>query len=71
MKLLLLGMENMVKFLIILRKEKWTKLGDMKLIDGLVMDSLTDVYNKVHTGFARKNVQKIIISQEKNKMISQ
>ncbi|MDB2415654.1 acetyl-CoA C-acyltransferase [bacterium] len=26
------------------------KLGDMKLIDGLVKDGLTDVYNKVHMG---------------------
>ena len=26
------------------------KLGDMKLIDGLVTDGLTDVYNKVHMG---------------------
>ena len=24
------------------------KLGDMKLIDGLIKDGLTDVYNKVH-----------------------
>lgn len=26
------------------------KLGDMKLIDGLVKDGLTDVYNAVHMG---------------------
>jgi acetyl-CoA C-acetyltransferase len=26
------------------------KLGDMKLIDGMVKDGLTDVYNKVHMG---------------------
>tara|TARA_B100000683_G_scaffold135207_2_gene131991 strand:- start:5522 stop:6700 length:1179 start_codon:yes stop_codon:yes gene_type:complete len=26
------------------------KLGDMKLIDGLVKDGLTDVYNKIHMG---------------------
>ena len=26
------------------------KLGDMKLIDGMVKDNLTDVYNKVHMG---------------------
>ena len=26
------------------------KLGDMKLVDGLVKDGLTDVYNKVHMG---------------------
>ena len=26
------------------------KLGDMKLVDGLIKDGLTDVYNKVHMG---------------------
>ena len=26
------------------------KLGDMKLVDGLVADGLTDVYNRVHMG---------------------
>jgi acetyl-CoA C-acetyltransferase len=26
------------------------KLGDMKLVDGLVKDGLTDIYNKVHMG---------------------
>jgi acetyl-CoA C-acetyltransferase len=29
-----------------------TKLGDMKLIDGLVFDGLTDVYNQYHMGNA-------------------
>ena len=36
------------------------KLGDMKLIDGMVKDGLTDVYNKVHMGiivqrFSKRN----------------
>ena len=47
------GMENMSKvphYLSTARKGQ--KLGDMKLIDGLVQDGLTDVYNNFHMGNA-------------------
>ena len=45
------GMENMSAVPHYLDKgRKGQKLGDMKLIDGLVKDGLTDVYNKVHMG---------------------
>ena len=30
--------------------EKRLKLGDVKMIDGLVKDGLTDVYDRVHMG---------------------
>ena len=45
------GMENMSSVPHYMTKGRTgQKLGDMKLIDGLVADGLTDVYNKVHMG---------------------
>ena len=45
------GMENMSMVPHYLDKSRTgQKLGDMKLIDGLVKDGLTDVYNKTHMG---------------------
>tara|TARA_B100000886_G_scaffold335513_1_gene292702 strand:- start:1423 stop:2601 length:1179 start_codon:yes stop_codon:yes gene_type:complete len=45
------GMENMSNVPHYFAKGRnGQKLGDMKLIDGLVKDGLTDVYNKVHMG---------------------
>ena len=45
------GMENMSMVPHYLDKSRsGQKLGDMKLIDGLVKDGLTDVYNKTHMG---------------------
>ena len=45
------GMENMSAVPHYLDKGRHgQKLGDMKLIDGLVKDGLTDVYNRVHMG---------------------
>ncbi len=45
------GMENMSSVPHYLDKGRTgIKLGDLKLIDGMVKDGLTDVYNKVHMG---------------------
>jgi len=45
------GMENMSSVPHYFEKGRTgQKLGDMKLIDGLVKDGLTDVYNRVHMG---------------------
>ena len=45
------GMENMSSVPHYFDKGRTgQKLGDMKLIDGMVKDGLTDVYNKVHMG---------------------
>jgi len=45
------GMENMSSVPHYFDKGRTgQKLGDMKLIDGLVKDGLTDVYNRVHMG---------------------
>lgn len=47
------GMENMSQAPHYLKNGRTgTKLGDMKLIDGLVFDGLTDVYNHYHMGNA-------------------
>ena len=45
------GMENMSNIPHYFEKGRTgQKLGDMKLVDGLVKDGLTDVYNNVHMG---------------------
>ena len=44
------GMENMSMVPHYHNARNATKLGDIKMIDGLVKDGLTDVYNNVHMG---------------------
>ncbi len=44
------GMENMSMVPHYYNARKATKLGDVKMIDGMVKDGLTDVYNQVHMG---------------------
>lgn len=44
------GMENMSLVPHYLDGRTGQKLGDLRLIDGMVKDGLTDVYNKVHMG---------------------
>ena len=44
------GMENMSMVPHYQFARNATKLGDIKVVDGLVKDGLTDVYNKVHMG---------------------
>ena len=44
------GMENMSQVPHYYNARNAVKLGDVKLIDGMVKDGLTDVYNKVHMG---------------------
>jgi len=60
------GMENMSQVPHYFTKGRnGQKLGDMKIIDGLVMDGLTDVYNKVHMGVcAEKCAKDYNISRE-------
>lgn len=49
------GMENMSSVPHYYQARKATKLGDVKMQDGMVFDGLTDVYGKVHMGvFAEK-----------------
>ncbi len=44
------GMENMSQVPHYYNARTAVKLGDVKMIDGMVKDGLTDVYNKVHMG---------------------
>ena len=44
------GMENMSSVPHYFNARKATKLGDVKMADGMVKDGLTDVYNRVHMG---------------------
>ncbi|KUJ53162.1 acetyl-CoA C-acyltransferase [Chryseobacterium sp. JAH] len=44
------GMENMSSVPHYYNARNATKLGDVKMQDGMVLDGLTDVYNKVHMG---------------------
>jgi len=44
------GMENMSMVPHYYNARVATKLGDIKMLDGMVLDGLTDVYNKVHMG---------------------
>lgn len=44
------GMENMSMVPHYFNARNATKLGDVKMQDGMVLDGLTDVYNKVHMG---------------------
>jgi acetyl-CoA C-acetyltransferase len=44
------GMENMSMVPHYMNARTATKLGDVKMVDGMVKDGLTDVYNKVHMG---------------------
>ncbi|MGE8528881.1 thiolase family protein [Chryseobacterium rhizosphaerae] len=44
------GMENMSLVPHYYNARVATKLGDIKMLDGMVLDGLTDVYNKVHMG---------------------
>ena len=47
------GMENMSLVPFYSSNIRWgKKLGDIKLMDGLIKDGLTDVYNKYHMGNA-------------------
>ncbi len=44
------GMENMSSVPHYMNARTSTKLGDVKMVDGMVKDGLTDVYNRVHMG---------------------
>ncbi|MDQ0594088.1 acetyl-CoA C-acetyltransferase [Chryseobacterium ginsenosidimutans] len=59
------GMENMSAVPHYYNARNATKLGDVKMLDGMVLDGLTDVYNKVHMGVcAEKCATDYSISRE-------
>jgi len=60
------GMENMSAVPHYFNARKSTKLGNVKMIDGMVNDGLTDVYNQVHMGtFADLCADEYKISRER------
>ena len=52
------GMENMSLVPHYYNARISTKLGDVKMIDGMVKDGLTDVYNRVHMGVCAEKCAK-------------
>lgn len=59
------GMENMSLVPHYFNARNSTKLGDVKMQDGMLLDGLTDVYNKAHMGVcAEKCAAKYEISRE-------
>jgi acetyl-CoA C-acetyltransferase len=52
------GMENMSLVPHYFHARSATKLGDVKMIDGMVKDGLTDVYNQVHMGVCAEKCAK-------------
>lgn len=59
------GMENMSSVPHYYNARNATKLGDVKMQDGMVLDGLTDVYNKIHMGVcAEKCATDYSISRE-------
>ncbi|SDR08204.1 acetyl-CoA C-acetyltransferase [Chryseobacterium soldanellicola] len=59
------GMENMSSVPHYYNARNAAKLGDVKMLDGMVLDGLTDVYNKVHMGVcAEKCATDYSISRE-------
>lgn len=52
------GMENMSLVPHYFNARNATKLGDVKMQDGMVLDGLTDVYNKVHMGVCAEKCAK-------------
>lgn len=59
------GMENMSLVPHYFHARSATKLGDVKMVDGMVKDGLTDVYNQVHMGVcAEKCAKEKNISRE-------
>ncbi len=55
------GMENMSMVPHYVNSRSGQKLGDIKLVDGMVKDGLTDVYNKTHMGVSAE-----LCAREKN-----
>jgi len=52
------GMENMSSVPHYYNARNATKLGDVKMKDGMVLDGLTDVYNQVHMGVCAEKCAK-------------
>ena len=63
------GMENMSLVPHYLDGRRGSKFGDIKVKDGMLVDGLTDVYNKVHMGNCAELCAKEKESQERTKTL--
>lgn len=51
------GMENMSQAPYYLTKARWgARMGDAEMVDGMVFDGLTDIFNRYHMGLTAENV---------------
>ena len=51
------GMENMSMAPFYVTKARWgARMGDTEMIDGMVFDGLTDIFNRYHMGITAENV---------------
>ena len=51
------GTENMSMAPYLLRESRWgSKMGDVKLVDSMIYDALTDVFNQYHMGITAENI---------------
>jgi acetyl-CoA C-acetyltransferase len=60
------GTENMTQAPYLIRDMRWgSKMGDGKLVDSMIYDALTDVFNQYHMGMTAENIaEKYKISRE-------
>ncbi|MEW6263287.1 MAG: acetyl-CoA C-acetyltransferase [Thermodesulfobacteriota bacterium] len=51
------GIENMTQAPYYLMKARWgARMGDAEMVDGMVFDGLTDIFNRYHMGLTAENV---------------
>jgi acetyl-CoA C-acetyltransferase len=51
------GTENMSQSPYLLKQTRWgTKMGNVELVDSLIYDALTDVFNQYHMGMTAENI---------------
>jgi acetyl-CoA C-acetyltransferase len=60
------GTENMTQAPYLIREMRWgSKMGDIKMVDSMVYDALTDVFNQYHMGMTAENIaEKYKITRE-------
>jgi len=60
------GTENMSQAPYLIRESRWgSKMGDIKLVDSMINDALTDVFNLYHMGITAENIaEKYKIARE-------
>jgi acetyl-CoA C-acetyltransferase len=67
------GTENMSRSPYLLNEARWgKKTGDLKLVDSLINDALTDSFNQYHMGMTAENIaEKYIITREEQDVFAE